>query len=222
LQLEAAPHVWEFLIDALIQTDQAPAALAEAIQAQRKFPDHAEIQFLFALASFHVPHSPLGSLALRNLREWDPTSPRVLLAEGLVHRKEGRNDQATAAFRQAAAKGVPNAHLLLGILLREAGDEAGAEREYAAAQKENPNNGQLQLEIGKMRANRGDFSGALAALKRAAELMPSVPLVHYQLGIVYRRLQQTENAERHFQLYRQLLAGRQAQATGAPEQSTTR
>src|SRR5688572_23290183 len=173
LQADATPHVWEFLIDVLIQTDQAPRALAEAILAQRKFPDHPEIQFLFALASYHVPESPLSGVALRNLREADPASPRVLLAEGLLHRKEGRNEQATSAFRQAAAKGVPNARLLLGILLRETGDEAGAEREYGAAERLNPNNGQLQLEIGKMLLNRGDLAGALARLKRAAELMPS-------------------------------------------------
>jgi Flp pilus assembly protein TadD len=214
VQSDSTPHVWEFLIDALIQTDQAPRALAEAILAQRKFPDHPDIQFLFVLASYHVTESPLSGLALRNLRESDPASPRVLLAEGLLHRKEGRNEQATTAFRQAAARGVRDAHLLLGILLRETGDEAGAEREYRAAERFNSNNGQLQLEFGKMLLSRGDLAGALERLKRAAEFMPSAPPVHYQLGIVYRRLQQIEEAERHFHLYRQLLADRME--TAAP------
>jgi tetratricopeptide (TPR) repeat protein len=213
LQSDPTPHVWELLIDALIQTDQAPRALAEAILAQRKFPDHPDIQFLFVLASYHVTESPLSGLALRNLRESDPASPRVLLAEGLLHRKEGRNEEATTAFRQAAARGVPHARLLLGILLRETGDEAGAEREYRAAERFDAKNGQLQLEFGKMLLSRGDFAGALERLKRAAESMPSVPQVHYQLGIVYRRLQQTEEAERHFQSYRQLLADRMETAT---------
>ena len=213
LRLDPTPHVWEFLIDTLIQTDQAPRALAEAILAQQKFPDHPDILFLFALASYHVPESPLSGVALRNLREADPASPRVLLAEGLLHRKAGRNEQATSAFRQAAAKGVPNARLLLGILLRETGDEAGAEREYGAAERLNPNSGQLQLEIGKMLLNRGDLAGALTRLKRAGQLMPSAPPVHYQLGIAYRRLQQTDEAERHFQLYRQLLADQMQSAT---------
>jgi Flp pilus assembly protein TadD len=212
LEAEAAPDVWEFLIETLIQIDQAPAALAEAIQAQRKFPDHPDIQFVFALASFHVQESPLSALALRNLREADPQSPRVLLAEGLLHRKEGRSDQATAAFRQAAAKGVPDAHLLLGILLREAGDETGAEQEYRLAERFNPNNGQLQLELGKLLVNRGEFPGALAHLKKAVELMPSAPMVHYQLGIVYRRLQQPEQAERYFDSYRRLMAEQAQQA----------
>jgi tetratricopeptide (TPR) repeat protein len=206
IRSDPTPHVWEFLIETLIQTNQTSTALAEAIQAQRKFPDQADIQFLFAMASYYVPHSPLGGLALRNLRECDPSNPRVLLSEGLLHRKEGRNDQASAAFRQAAARGVQDAHLLLGILLLEAGDDAGAEREYRAAERFNPNNGQLQLEIGKLLLGRADPARALVHLKRAVEIMPSASMAHYQLGIAYRRLQQTEDAERHFQLYRQLLA----------------
>src|SRR5262249_10291434 len=58
LQFDDAAHYWAFLIDALLRTDQAPQALAEAIRAQRKFPDQPEIQYLFALASYRVPESP--------------------------------------------------------------------------------------------------------------------------------------------------------------------
>jgi Flp pilus assembly protein TadD len=215
---DAASHYWEFLIDALIRTDQMPQALAEAIRAQRKFPDQPEIQFLFALASYHVTESPLGRLALRNLREADPTGPRVLLAEGLALRKEGNNEQAVIAFRNAAARGVPDAHLLLGILLREAGDLAGAEKEYHEAERINPDNGQVFLEMGRMLMTKGDLPGALARLKRAAELMPAAPQVHYQLGILYRRTGQNEDAERHLTLFRQLQAeqARQAGVAGTP------
>ena len=203
---DSGPHLWALLIDALIRSDEPAHALAEAIRAQRKFPDDADIQFLFALASYHVTQSPLGRLALRNLREAAPESPRVLLAEGLALRKEGKNDQAISAFRNAAARGVPDAHLLLGILLREAGDQEGAEKEYREAAKINPANGQVLLEIAKMLITRGDFAGALTRLKKAAELMPFAPPVHYQLGIVYRRLGQNEDAERHFNLVRELQA----------------
>jgi Flp pilus assembly protein TadD len=208
---DSDPHLWVLLIDALIRTDEAAHALAEAIRAQRKFPDHAEIQFLFALASYHVTQSPLSRLALRNLREAEPQSPRVLLAEGLAHRKEGHSDQAIAAFREAADRGVPDAHLLLGILLREGGDTAGAEREYREAERINPENGQVLLEMAKMLMPRGDLNGALIRLKKAAELMPATPAVHYQLAIVYRRLGKNDEAERVFDYVRQLQA---AQARG--------
>ena len=209
---DSGPHYWEFLIDALIRTDQSPQALAEAIRAQRKFPDQPDIQFLFALASYHVTESPLGRLALRNLREADAAGPRVLLAEGLALRKEGDNEQAILAFRRAAARGVPDAHLLLGILLREAGDQAGAEKEYREAERVNPNNGQVFLEMARMLMASGDLVGALARLKRAVELMPSAPPVYYQLGILYRRMGQNDEAERQLNLFRELQAEQARQA----------
>ena len=206
LQFDDAPHYWEFLIDALLRTDEAPQALAEAIRAQRKFPDQPEIQYLFALASYRVTESPLGRLALRNLHEAGPADARVLLAEGLALRKEGNNEQAAVAFRSAAARGVPDAHLLLGILLREAGDQAGAEKEYREAERVNPNNGQVLLEMARVLITSGDLAGAMARLKKAAELTPSAPAVHYQLGTLYRRMGQNDDAERHLNLFRQLQA----------------
>src|SRR5262249_36851731 len=162
---DTAPDYWEFLIDLLIRTEQTPQALAEAIRAQRKFPDQPEIQFQFALASYHVTESPLTRLALRNLKEADPADPRVLLAEGLAQRKEGNSAEATAAFRKAAARGVPDAHLLLGILLREAGENAEAEKEYREAGRVNPNNGQVLMEMARVLTNKGDLEGALTRLK---------------------------------------------------------
>jgi Flp pilus assembly protein TadD len=209
---DAAPHYWEFLIDVLIRMNRTPQALAEAIRAQRKFPDQPEIQFLFALASYHVTESPLSRLALRNLSEADPGGGRVLLAEGLALRKEGQNERATVAFRKAAASGVPDAHLLLGILLRETGDNAGALKEFREAERVSPNNGQALQEVARMLMTSGDLAGALARLKKAAELIPSSPPVHYQLSILFRRMGQNEEAERHLNLFRQLQAEQARQA----------
>ena len=183
--------------------DQSPQALAEAIRAQKKFPDQSDIQFLFALASYHVAESPLSGLALRNLREADPDSPRVQLAEGLLYRKQGKTEEATNAFRRAAARGAPDAHLLLGIVFRENGDYAAAERAYVEDERLNPRNGQVLLEIGKLLFARGELEQARIRFEKAAEYMPDAPAVHYQLGLVYRRLGQLEKAQEHLRLSKQ-------------------
>ena len=204
LQLDdTSPQSWTLLIGLLLQSDQAPQALAEAIRAQRKFPDHPDVQFLFALASYHVSESPLSGLALRNLREADPESPRVLLAEGLLFRKQARNHEAAEAFRRAAGRGVPDAHLLLGIVYKENGDYAAAEREYREAERITPNHGQVLLELGKLLLNRGELEEARRRLEKAAVLTPDAPGLHYQLGLLYRRLGDTEKAEQHFRLAKQ-------------------
>jgi Flp pilus assembly protein TadD len=198
------PEYWAFLISTLLDTDQTTFALAEAIPAQRRFPDDPDLQFLFALASFYVTESPLTPLAVRNLRESEPESPRVLLAEGLLYRKQGQSEQATQRFQQAAKQGVRDAHLLLGILLKEAGDYAGAEREYREAEKENPYNGQVLLEMGKLLLTRGEVPAALERLERAVQQMPTNSAAHYQLGLAYGRAGQKEKAELAMQRYREL------------------
>lgn len=188
LELEPAnPQHWDFLITTLISTDQMTAALREAIRAQSKFPDNGDIQYLFALASYYVAESPLNPLALRNLREADPNSPRVLLAEGLLYRKQGKTDEATAAFMKAAARGVEDSHLLLAIIYRENGDAVAAEREYRLAEKSNPNNGQVLLELGKVALTRGEVVQAVSRLERAVQMMPDNSSAHYQLGLAYAR-----------------------------------
>jgi Flp pilus assembly protein TadD len=200
----AKPEYWSFLISTLIDTDQMTFALAEAIRAQKLFPDDPDLQFLFALASYYVTESPLTGLALRNLREAEPDSPRVRLVEGLMLRKQGEAEKATEAFRRAAAQGVRDARLLLGILLKEAGDYAGAEREFREAEKENPGNGQTLLEMGKLLLTRGQLPDAVARLERAAQLMPNTSAVYYQLGLAYGRLGRKAEAEKQMERYREL------------------
>ena len=200
---ESSANYWEFLISELIKTDQNPQALSEAIRAQRIFPDNPEIQFLFALASYYVSESPLTGLALRNLREVEPDSARVQLAEGLVYRKQGKTQEAIEAFRRAAARGLPDAQLLLGIVNRENGEYEAAEQEYRKAEQLNPRNGQVLLEMGKLLVARGELEQARIRLEKAAEYMPDAPAVHYQLGILYQRLGQLDKAKEHLRLVRQ-------------------
>jgi tetratricopeptide (TPR) repeat protein len=197
---DAHPDHWDFLIRTLMQDDEPAQALAEAIRAQKKFPDQADIQFLFALTSYYVTESPLSALALRNLREAEPDSPRVLLAEGLLYRKQDKTAEATNAFQRAAQRGVPDAHLLLGIVYRESGDYEAAEREYREAERINPRNGQVMLELGKMLLTSGQLEQARIRLEQAAQYMPDSTSVHYQLGLLYRRLGQPEKSRHHFEL----------------------
>ena len=201
---DSNPGYWQLLISTLIATDQKNRALSEAIRAQKKFPDNPEIQFQFGLSSYYVSQSPFTKLALRNLEEAEPDSARAKCLEGLLHRREGREAEANRAFALAAERGLEDAHLLLGILLKEAGDYDGAEQEYRAAEKVNPHNGQVHLELGKILLTNGNAQEALPRLAKAADYIPKNPGVHYQLGRAYARLGQAEKAEYHFSLFREL------------------
>ena len=71
------------------------------------------------------------------------------------------------------------------------------------------------LEMARVLITGGDLAGALSRLERAAELMPDAPQVHYQLGILYRRMGREEEAARRLSLFRQLQAD-QVRQSGAP------
>jgi Tfp pilus assembly protein PilF len=90
--------------------------------------------------------------------------------------------------------------LLLGIVYRENGEYEAAEREYREAERINPRNGQVMLELGKMFLARGELEQARTRLEQAVHYMPDSPSVHYQLGLLYRRLGQPEKSQQHFQL----------------------
>jgi len=59
------------------------------------------------------------------------------------------------------------------------------------------------LELGKMFLARGALEQARTRLEKALQYMPDSPSVHYQLGLLYRRLGQPEKSQRHFQLSKQ-------------------
>ena len=130
-------------------------------------------------------------------------SPSPLLAEGLLYRKQGKTAEATVAFKRAAERGAPDAHLLLGIVYRENGDYEAAGREYREAERLNPRNGQLILEMGKLLMARDELEEARIRLEQAAQYMPDASAVHYQLGILYRRLGQLDKAQEHLRLSKQ-------------------
>ena len=71
------------------------------------------------------------------------------------------------------------------------------------------------LEMARVLMTSGDLAGALSRLQRAAELMPDAPQVHYQLGILYRRMGREDEATGQLTSFRQLQA-EQVRQSGAP------
>jgi len=128
-----------------------------------------------------------------------------------------------AALRRIRALTVHEAEIAVGALRMvflhpeesEAGEDAEAEKEYREAERINPNNGQVLMEMAKMLTSQGDLMEALTRLTRAVELMPSAAAVHYQIGVLYRRLGRTDEAERHLNAFRQLQADKAQQSGSA-------
>jgi tetratricopeptide (TPR) repeat protein len=103
----------------------------------------------------------------------------------------GRLDAAEAAFRAIITSGGDRAFVRhnLGIVLQRRGRHADAIAEFRAASRLDPSFGPAHLLAGASLLALGQPKAALAALGRAAELMPREPAVHLQRAAACERLE---------------------------------
>jgi tetratricopeptide (TPR) repeat protein len=66
----------------------------------------------------------------------------------------------------------------------------------------NPQYAPAYLELGKVRAARGDFAAAIQVLTKAVELDGNSADAHYQLGLAYKRNGEQAKAEQEFAAYK--------------------
>ena len=62
---------------------------------------------------------------------------------------------------------------------------------------------ELEKNADEIKRLRKELEQARIRLEKAAGYMPDAPAVHYQLGILYRRLGQLEKAQEHLRLSKQ-------------------
>lgn len=105
-----------------------------------------------------------------------PTNPQAHYYYGLVLWKEGRRAQSIEEIRQAEAH------------LRKAASLA-------------PNYGEVYVQLGLMYNARGDRAAALGEFQKAVEVSPKLPAAHYNLSLAYRRVGESEKAEREMNVY---------------------
>ena len=115
----------------------------------------------------------------------DARDPIALSEEGQIDLGKNKVAPALAAFDAALARDPHTLSALRGRIeaqrrlghLRDVGNEA------EAATRRDPNDGYGWYSLGLCRFAAGDEAGSVAALARAAELLPQEADVHYRLGV---------------------------------------
>jgi len=126
----------------------------------------------------------------------------LLIAFSMVAVRRNLEWHDDLALFSSAVRNDPQsvaAHYNLGTALRESGDLAGAEREWARVLVLDPAHGDALTQLGTAAASRGDFQRARdyynAAVRNAGTMAASnLALTHYNLARVYEKLRMPREA----------------------------
>jgi tetratricopeptide (TPR) repeat protein len=135
-------------------TGSAPAAVSDA-------------EFAKAETAITAGDFAGGKTAAEAILAKDPKNGKALYYKGAA--AEGLGDKATAeaAYKSAAAAGVPEAAVNLSALYLDGGKIDEAIATLQAALKKTPSDTLLQANLGAALAQKGDKAGALAAYEKA-------------------------------------------------------
>jgi tetratricopeptide (TPR) repeat protein len=108
------------------------------------------------------------------------------------------------------------AHYLYAVALMKQSEHPDhldvAEGELETAIELDPRLGDAYLQLGILRTDRDDFSGAVSALQKAIESTPLPEEAHYRLAQVYRRMGNTEKANQEIAQFKQISEQKDEQA----------
>jgi tetratricopeptide (TPR) repeat protein len=124
---------------------------------------------------------------------------------GTVLRQKGATADALAEFRATITyrPSSAEAHLSLGQLLAQSGQNESAAAAFAEAERLNQRKADAQastfaVAMAAEKLKAGDTKGAVAALRDAVRLAPDNPQAHYQLALVLQTIGARAEAATHF------------------------
>lgn len=172
--------------------DEAAAAYKEILRVDSAHPD--ALHLLGLIESKHGNHDQAVNL-IQQAVSVVPSSPVMLSNLGVVLRFAGKIEAAIDAYRKSIALDPNNAdaHFNLGKSLKLAGDLAAAEEQFRKAISLAPRRPSPWLSLISLYAER-DSETALAIGQQAVTYCPQSSEVHMNLGAVYRRAGQMDNA----------------------------
>jgi Flp pilus assembly protein TadD len=138
-----------------------------------------------------------------------PEDPRWPYYLGAAAQKRSNLDAARSFFERALAlkPGDPPTLRRLGELDLAAGRLAAAQARFEQLLARDPNDqafaAAAQDGLGRVSLQNGETQKAIEHFAAALALQPQASLLHYQLGMAYRKLGQTEKARLHLSAYGQ-------------------
>jgi tetratricopeptide (TPR) repeat protein len=143
-----------------------------------------------------------AEICYRRAHRLEPASFRWTYYLGLVQVDQRNCNGAIATFQEALLV-VPHylpAQLRMGecLLVSAQWEEAGTL--YQAIMHEHPDSAEAYYGLGRVRAARDDYPGAIESFQQACKLFPKFAPAHFAKARAYRRLGQSDKAQEELEL----------------------
>eukprot|EP00892_Ulva_mutabilis_P012887 jgi/Ulvmu1/9971/UM059_0020.1 len=200
--LNVYPKDWEIYHERglcylyLSQLPQAEVALRRAIELEPYEKTYEQLGKVLVMQE--RPHDAL--VEYKQCLKLTPDNADVLCQIGLLYLRQGDNELALDALRQANAINPQHAKatLALGSVLQDSLDLDGALLKYRVAAAVQPNIPQVWNNVGLCFLGKQRYIAAIACLKRAQYLGPFEWIVCYNLGLVHLNTAQHAAAFNYF------------------------
>ena len=176
------------------------------------FPDSYRSHQLLAQTFERGDEDDKAIAEYKKVEDLAPTLPGIHFAVGHLCVKDGDLEQATAQLKEELRLNPdhPEANAEMGMVLIEQNQENDAVGYLAKAITLQPDLWIAHQELGKAYFLQKNYEAARKELKLAITDDPE-GAAHYQLGMVYKALGQSEEAKREFEVSRKIKSDRLAQ-----------
>ena len=202
-QISKAPNNGEMYVqmsEIQMQTGDPNGALQSAQKGAQLNPGNE--QAVVALTRAQLAHGDAPA-AISSWQNWLATHPGDAQAHailGTLQQGQGDTDKATASYKKALSiqPEQPIAANNLAYLMIESGQNSDVALSYAqTARRVLPNSPGTADTLAWVYYAKGTYSSARDLLEEAAKQAPDDASIQYHLGMTYRKLADTSNAEIH-------------------------
>jgi tetratricopeptide (TPR) repeat protein len=183
------PGIYYYLgrIDQEQQNYKGAIALLTKAAAKPPFPDTA---FYLGIAYLKNGDEADAEKWLKQATQVDSKDSRAFYQLATLYRKQGRTEEANAAFARTKEEKVASEKLtqLKVQCDQELSHGLTEKAREICEQLDDPNNADQLATLGVLYGQHGFLAEALVPLRRAAELSPGSPQMQYNLAFTYFRL----------------------------------
>ncbi len=236
IQLDPASESYVFgFVRALLALKRSAQVIAFLKSVEDKFGTLPNYQYALGLAYYNEHHySESATILEKLLLANPPREDKVEHVLGDSYLSMGKLDQAESAYRKAIEENPkdPDYYVAYATALRRQGSDNldDAIVRLKGAQRMNPGDWRIQLELGLCYESKGQLADAASLIEQAVKSQPDLTAAHVALIRIYFRLGRKADSEREKKIVADLERKQQQKLVrqystdtlieGAPQQSS--